>query len=107
MIIKVTEDDIRRGVRRNPSGCMIARAAQRATGFECKMGCYVLSLKPGGPCYEVPDYVSTRREAFDMGMRVKPFAFEIPSELVSRLSDDVDLRVADAEPSTEELALVP
>lgn len=107
MRIHVTEEDIRLGVRRSPSGCMIARAVQRATGLNCKMGCNMLFLNPGGPSFAVPGYVSARREAFDLGWQVKPFEFEIPSRFVVQVGENIASEVAKAVTPEEEMALVP
>jgi hypothetical protein len=107
MRIRVTEEDIRLGVRRSPSGCMIARAVQRATGLNCKMGCNLLFLKPGGPSFTVPGFVSARREAFDLGWQVKPFEFEIPSRFMSQDRENIAIGAVKAVTAEEEMALVP
>ena len=80
MRITVTQDDIDRGVRLNADQCPVALAATRA------FGCHMLLGYSGKlwPIYEdvpmpieCPPEVRAFAEAFDWGLPVEPFEFEV------------------------------
>lgn len=77
MTIHVTEDDIKKGQRDNPSCCPVAKALRRyKPGMTVgRIGLY----QSDGTMHPMPDAVETFVDCFDNGKPVQPFTFELPS----------------------------
>lgn len=92
MIIEVTPEDIRLGVRKACQLCPIARSILRATGVDQAR---VITVSPGLRDWEVslyqynnghsvtvllPRIAAAFAEKFDVGGKVEPFTFDLPIE---------------------------
>lgn len=81
MIIKVTEEDIKLGVKEDSCKCPVALAMRRITKKQCSVGIAwitVISLNPySDKTYFVPKKVENFIAAFDKGEKVEPFEFEL------------------------------
>lgn len=76
MKITVTMKDIQRGMPEAEYSCPIALAVKRRTHKEAR----VLgsdSIRAGKTQYYGPRKIDTFIERFDVGMRVRPFSFEM------------------------------
>lgn len=88
MKVKVTEQDIKRGVPRDPCRCMIALACRRAfpEATSVLVGGVQVTVRPApepgqvwanSMDYILPVSVITAINDFDNGLKVEPFEFEL------------------------------
>lgn len=78
--IDVTEEDIREGTPHDPRRCPVARAVERAGGFECLVDGMYLYLGGDMPPLVLPESAQEFQHTFDgPGGRwqVLPFSFEV------------------------------
>ena len=75
MIIEVTQDDIRNGVKGDTCACPVALALQRYFSTYIQVDAYVVAI--GLEQIELPVKVKTFIKDFDNGHTVCPFAFEL------------------------------
>ena len=78
--IRVKDEDIKQGIRRNGSFCPVALAARRILGTKVITNRYQLSIVPNNHTtikYPAPVEVTEFVDAFDADKKVEPFAFEI------------------------------
>lgn len=81
MLIHVTQEDIDKGVRVSCEECPLARAVSRAYGTPIRVGAELIqffSSKIDRNSVNLPPEALRFRIAFDKGLPVKPFSFEIP-----------------------------
>jgi len=81
MLIEVTAEDIEQGEHTHGTKCPVARALTRANGEPC--GATYTHLRIGIPAREIiatPQPAYDFMNAFDDGLPVEPFTFEIPYE---------------------------
>lgn len=90
MLIRVTQDDIRRGLSGSPVACALALAVRRCVDEDCEIhvsACFVEFFTPTQR-FEVklPEEAQDFRERFDkdrVGCRPIEFRVEVPLEAVS------------------------
>jgi hypothetical protein len=78
--VDVTEEDIREGTPSDTQRCAVARAFERASGFECEVDGACLYLGEGMPPLALPESARDFQARYDgPGGRwqVLPFAFEV------------------------------
>lgn len=84
MIIKVTQEDIDKGIQKDCEQCPIARAMRRAFGCNVQITSIIYRKNDGilayGP-HGMPDIVTSFIRDFDSSLKVTPFEFEVDDEL--------------------------
>lgn len=75
--IDVTQDDIGDGTAGECTRCPIAIAACRALADFCMVDAFTISIFRSGASYPVPPEAWKFMEAFDAGLPIKPFRFEV------------------------------
>lgn len=75
-LIRVTEENIRKGTQGNPMRCPVARALRREFNVRrCTASHYFLDIN--GISIPTPEIVRNFMRRFDSGERVKPFSFRL------------------------------
>lgn len=85
MIIKVTKNDIKKGVCKNNSYCPIALAVIRQTKLKGYVSCERIELYNGefaSECKKLPRSARRFIDRFDAKKKVKPFNFRLPFKKV-------------------------
>ena len=79
MMVKVREEDIRIGTRKNCYTCPVARALQRHYDYAevLQETCYLGVSYDDYDLYELPKDVTDWINAYDRGEPVKPFEFTL------------------------------
>lgn len=79
MLIHVTQEDIDKGVRRECGKCPIALAVSRAFGKPIRVGAFLVQFFSAnmGASVDLPPEALAFRKAFDNGLPVQPFSFEV------------------------------
>ena len=78
MLIKVTQDDIDKGIAHQHASCPVARACRRQIDgmFSASVICTGIYDLGTGSKYYLPNNAITFLDKFDAGKRVRPFEFE-------------------------------
>lgn len=76
-LIKVSNNDIQNGVRKDASNCPVLLALERAYNTKCLVGVNFISVLQdrGYDIYTIPESVKDVIYAYDMGQDMKPFWF--------------------------------
>lgn len=79
MIIKVEQEDIDKGVKRDVEACAIARALRRKTHKKVSVGTFLARVYQNRKVtrYHLPDEAVSFISRFDAGQPVQPITFEM------------------------------
>lgn len=80
--VRVTRDDIRKGVKDNSVLCPIATALRRKGYERIKVHTYQAQIGRGKVRYELPEEATRFIDNFDEGVPVKPSVFTLTKEII-------------------------